>query len=335
MSLSARCEADWVSNWSGGKPFDAIVGAYVEEPGATVFYFCRAYYEGSVQPGWAVEGSALCHFSYGGLELTSVDFDWSVPSWTYSYGRAKPANAIPFGSEPVNGVNTYRYPCRVGPTPGKYGQDFDACYVPYGGREVHQAGSGFSWLVDPGNNVAAPAMDYDNMNSDFVDGMILGPYFTYGVQSNDEFPADAIVAGLDADGTPLYACTAFYQDGLQPGKARRDWNACDVSWGGSEHYDAATYSGFVVLTPAWALINSSCSYTSAPCIPPSANPIPAGTDSDGSTLYACQGYIGGRYVPGKTKISWNGTCSIAANGVENWILPIDGTLMLTDGYRSR
>jgi Protein of unknown function (DUF3421) len=116
MSISNRCEADWVNNSSGGMPFDAIVGGDNSEDPTTlakVFYVCRAYHNNDVQPGYAFANDSVCHFGYGGLELTSANFDWYVPSWSYSYGQAMPSNTIVLGADPENGTPTYRYPCRV------------------------------------------------------------------------------------------------------------------------------------------------------------------------------------------------------------------------------
>jgi hypothetical protein len=348
MSISIRCEADWVNNSSGGMPFDAIVGGhdYSETPAnqGKVFYICRAYHNNDVQPGYALAGDSVCHFSYGGLELTSTNFDWYVPSWTYSYGQTMPVNAIALGAEPVDGTPTYRYPCRVNLNPGKYGQDFGACYFPYGGSEVHQPSSGFSWLVDPGYNVNPPSaaslapMTFDQT---VFDQTVVGPYTmldmggiigaTQSGVTYVNWPADAIVAGIDSDGSPLYVCTVFFQDGMQPGKARKDWNACDVSWGGSEHYIGQA-GHFYLLAPAYIgtspvsiFCNSSCSVAT--------NPIPVGADSDGSTLYSCLGSTpDGLVVPGKTKAAWGSNCSFALNGVENYSFGGSG-LVLTDGFR--
>jgi hypothetical protein len=346
LSLSSRCEADWINNSSsGGKPFDAIVGGYDATNGfdnvTAVFYLCRAYHNNDVQPGYVPQGDSVCHFSYGGVELTSGNFDWYVPSWVYSYGQSMPTNAIPLGAEPVGSGDAYRYPCRVNLTPGKYGQDFGACYFPYGGVEYHQPTSGFSWLVDPGGNINPPPAS--SLTQMPYGDPLVGPYYmanlgevssiTAGVRTYVSWPPDAVVAGLDADGTPLYFCTGLYQDGLQPGKARRDWDACDVSWGGSEHYIGQD-AGFFVLMPAYYTTGSDnffCATYETPCNT-ATNPIPVGTDTDGSTLYACRATTDdGLIIPGKTKTSMGGkACSYARYGVENYSTLYSNTI-LTDG----
>lgn len=333
MSISIRCEADWINNnTSGGQPFDAILGGIFN---GGVVYVCRAYHNGDVQPGYAARGEAVCHFSYGGSELTSANFDWYVPSWWYSYGQAMPGNAIPLGAEPEVGGIDYRYPCRVNLTPGKYGQDLSACYFPYGGLENHMPNSGFSWLIDPNNNINPPTalLLEQNLVGDIED-IVIGPYMLIdmGAGSEEVWPDDAVVAGLDVDGTPLYFCTAFFQDGMQPGKARQDWNACDVSWGGSEHYIGPS-GHFHLLEPAYLTPlsgNNWCWPSSGPCSA-TPNPMPVGTDTDGSTLYSCQVWTeDNQFIPGKTKASMNGSCSYARNGVEIYA-PADDTRVLSDG----
>jgi hypothetical protein len=343
LSLSTPCHADWINNGtSGGKPVDAIVGGWDQSVGydnvTTVFYLCRAYHGNDLQPGYVPPGDSVCHFSYGGEEMTSANFDWYVPSWEYSYGQAMPANAIPFGGEPVGGGDAYRYPCRVNLTPGKYGQDFGACYFPYGGAEYHQPNSGFSWLVDPGNNInPLPAATFAQVG--LPPDTLMGPYIMVdlGVSTDlghDAWPPDAVVAGLDGDGTPLYFCTGYFQDGMQPGKARRDWDACDVSWGGSEHYIGQTNGEFVVLTPGYLGSTGAtffCTNYIVPC-QVATNPIPVGTDSDGATLYACRAYTDdGLFIPGKTKVGMGDkACSYARNGLEIYSTASNNTI-LTDG----
>lgn len=345
MSISIRCEADWVNNSSGGMPFDAIVGGDNSEDPTTlakVFYVCRAYHNNDVQPGYAFANDSVCHFGYGGLELTSANFDWYVPSWSFSYGQAMPSNTIALGAEPENGIPAYRYPCRVNLTPGKYGQDFGACYFPYGGQEIHQSGSGFSWLVDPGNNVNPPpalSLTQPSWSSNVInlfDQWVVGPYtmVDMGVITptpvvSPYWPDTAIKAGMDSDGSLLYVCTAYYQDGMHPGKARQDWNACDVSWGGTEHYVPAE-EHFYLLVPAYVGTSGDSIFCNSSCTV-ATNPIPVGTDSDGSTLYACiADGPDNLMIPGKTRADWGANCHFALNGVEN--NSVGPGLVLTDGF---
>jgi hypothetical protein len=341
LLFSARSQADWVNNELSGMPPDAIVGGQIAT-GATA-YLCRAYHGNDVQPGWTVKGDPTCHFSYAGQELTSTDFDWWIPSWrpVIGGGYPMPGNLIPFRGE----NSAFRYPCRVGGTLGKFGFDLGGCLYPYGGAEQHQSVNGFDVLVDPdgGNVDAIPGMvpTYAMWAEQFV-----GPFKTefagFYEGGISPLPADAIVGGTDIGGQPLYLCSAdvseavdppFFTSGSrQPGKARADWNACDVSYGGLENYK----STFWVLVPDWLEIympdgdSLTCvNYDEGHCgeIP---HPIEVGRDTNGEVLYACQVrlYPGPGVYPGKIGASFQGGCSYAMNGVENYSQYFN---VLTDG----
>ena len=157
-----------------------------------------------------------------------------------------PTNLIPFRGE----NNAFRYPCRVGGTLGKFGFDLGGCLYPYGGAELHQSGNGYQVLVDPdGGNVDFGA-DMTPTTA-MVPSQYVGPFVVAiaGLYEGQvvPLPADAIVGGSDGDGQPLYLCSAdvtvpFNPEQIdqpasnQPGKARADWNACDVSYGGHENF---------------------------------------------------------------------------------------------------
>jgi hypothetical protein len=333
--LSAPCEADWVNNQSG-VPIDAITVRAAEAPytagagGISAFYLCRAHHNNDLQPGFTAPGDTVCHFSYGGLELTSANFDYWTPSWVTSTGQAMPSNAISFGGETTANGSAYRYVCRAGLTPGKYGADLGGCSYPYGGVE-YDSTQGFQWLVDPNNNGGQPPGSSPTETIDY--SFTFGPYRSDAVYYGYYWPADAIVAGKDSDGTTLYMCTAYYQSGFQPGKTRRDWNACDVSWGGSEHYVTSNYyvliPGYTVDMVTSLTANVRCQGSNtAGCL---MNPLAVGVDSDGGALYSClvfDSHTAYLYL-GKTKAGWN-SCSYALNGVENWS-DSEGFQVLTDG----
>jgi hypothetical protein len=69
-------------------------------------------------------------------------------------------------------------------------------------------------------------------------------------------PFDAIPAGTDANGMPLYSCLVQYAGGLQPGKTRSDWGGCSISYGGQEVFVNDSYQG-------WATSNDGLYFT--PC----------------------------------------------------------------------
>jgi hypothetical protein len=341
LLFSARSQADWVNNGLSGMPPDAIVGGQIATGAAA--YLCRAYHGNDVQPGWTVKGDPTCHFSYGGQELTSTDFDWWTPSWrpVIGGGYPMPSNLIPFRGE----NDAFRYPCRVGGTLGKFGFDLGGCLYPYGGAERDQPVNGFQVLVDP-----------DGGNVDAVWGMAptyfmepnqnVGPFKTIlaGLYEGGTvpLPADAIVGGADTGGQPLYLCSAdvsqavdpplYVSGSRQPGKARADWNACDVSYGGLENYK----STFWVLVPNWFQINMlagdtlTCVYFEYGSCGEIPHPIAVGRDTNGEVLYACHVllYPGPGLYPGKVGASFEGGCSYAMNGVEYYSPNFS---VLTDG----
>jgi hypothetical protein len=183
--------------------------------------------------------------------VSSTDFDWWVPSWLPVTGPVAPstlaANSfIPFWAEITQTAANFRYVCRVGLTPGKYGLDLGGCLYPYGGVEHDQPGNGFQVLVDPNHDtIVRPGLQLI-YNTGVFDGEMLGPYvvrYTTGVP-----PVNAMVGGRDVGGQPLYLCSAGVGDGWQPGKSRQDWHACDVGYAGRENY----VSPYVTLVPNWA-----------------------------------------------------------------------------------
>ncbi|MDD9986508.1 MAG: DUF3421 domain-containing protein [Spirochaetaceae bacterium] len=54
--------------------------------------------------------------------------------------------------------------------------------------------------------------------------------------SGGTVPSNAIPAGSEVGGTPLYICRAEIEGGTHPGKTRERIGSCAVAWGGREHY---------------------------------------------------------------------------------------------------
>jgi hypothetical protein len=61
--------------------------------------------------------------------------------------------------------------------------------------------------------------------------------------SDGQVPADAMLAGKEASGEPLYVCRAEHNEGIHPGKLREAFRGCNISWGGREY----TKSSYEVL----------------------------------------------------------------------------------------
>jgi hypothetical protein len=311
----------WINSLYNSMPYDAIGVRQYDywqiEDGAPSqeLYLCRAYHENDVQPGYTSKGENVCHFSYGGQELTSTNYDWWTPTWVSGLGQPTPPNAIALGGNGPAGGNQYLYGCRAGKTPGQYADAAGGCTYPYAGVE-NSLTENFQWLVDPGGNVTVPG----RLPGDYVAyDSVFGPYRTEQPFVPDYFPPDAIVAGKDLNGQLLYECIVPYGDGYQVGKTRQDWGACDIGWGGAEIYLAPEEPApYVVLVPNFQVATNvfagvNCPYGIGTC---SLLPIPVGRDTDGATLYSCYMDSGnGPIYPGKTRADWN-SCSYAVNGVE-------------------
>jgi len=156
---------------------------------------------------------------------------------------------------------------------GKIRPGFGGCLVPYSGKEI-------------------PLGNYEVL-------VALTPAMPLAVVSanNGFVPQDAIRAGTDADGTPLYICSAFFAGGTHPGKLHSSFGGCNISYGGAEH----TVTDYFVLRPDWLGIPTF--------------DFPAGTDVDGTPLHVCRAFFDGRLYPGKTRAAWT-TCNIGLGGKE-------------------
>lgn len=89
--------------------------------------------------------------------------------------------------------------------PGKIRNEFQAANIPYGGNEVK---------VNPYQVLVGPTK--------------------WEAAENGEIPLGAIVAGREADGSPLYVARAEYAGGLHPGKVRPEFGAANIPYGGKE-----------------------------------------------------------------------------------------------------
>jgi hypothetical protein len=280
---------NWVSSGPPGSPvvpFDAVVDGW-ESPSSpglpkAPLYSCRGgASEGyNVQIGRYTPGSTGCDFGYGGLEVTVPDFEFLVTSWQAASGGFVPPNAVQGGLDsppPLSTVKPPLYYCRakIGSSLqlGKIRPGFAGCVIPYSGREFTIGN--YEVLVN-----LDPAMPLAVVNA--INGFV---------------PQDAIRAGTDNDGTPLYICSAFFEGGTHPGKLHSSFGGCNISYGGVEH----TISNYFVLRPDWLGVPKF--------------DFPAGVDSDGSPLHVCRAFIDGGLYPGKMRANWT-NCNVGLGGKE-------------------
>ena len=234
------------SKWSTTLGVDSVVGG--RDIGGTPLYICRARYGNSIQPGKLRADWNQCHFSYGGTEQWTSDFQVLTARWEDASNGTIPSDA--FNPDIWASGSQHVYPCRanVGGSLqlGKIEWGFGACYIPYGNQELHV--TNYQVLANSIPLVKVPAY-------------------------NGKLPIMALPAGRDDDGATLYPCIAYYKDGTYTGKTRADWNACDISWGGSENF-VTDYQALVPMLLAAPLDIVHV-------------PFPAGIDTDGSSLGVC------------------------------------------------
>ncbi len=260
-------------------PFDAIVTG--QDVDGSNLYSCRAPYGGGDQVGKTHAGWGSCDVGWGNGEHFVGGADVFVPSWQNAGDGLVPPTAIATGSENGNSLYTCRAHYQGSLQLGKVSPGFGACFFPYNGAEI-AAGSYEVLVAGSGANRVA--------------------YDPVGI-ANGAIPYNAIVGGYDSDGTTLYACVGYYLGGAHPGKTRRDWNGCEVSYGGQDAL-ASTYTIFVPGFRSTA-----------------TNEFVGGFDGNGSALGVCQVRYGNSLQVGKL-LSW-GACDFGYAG---------GEIGLTSGF---
>ena len=131
---------------------------------------------------------------------------------------------------------------------------------------------------------------------------------TWAATSGGNIPPTAVAAGKEANGQPLFLCRAKYgpDNGVHPGKTRREFNGCNIGWGGKE-VAVAQYEVAVSL-PAGATWQP----TTGANIPATA--IMGGQEAAGGLAICRVNYQGGVHM-GKTRAAFNG-CNIGWGGQE-------------------
>ena len=187
---------------------DGVVPSYSFEAGTDTdgvpLYFCRASYQGGLQPGTLKKGAG-CYIGYGGQEiLLSV----------YEVLR----DDLPIVADPdpgdissiMGGYEANHDPLVLcvadyngSKQPGKIAAD-KLCYFSYGGREVSVSYYAAVVAKHPPQSSGQTTLDFE--------------------------------VGNDTDGAPLYACITLLRDGSwQVGKYRPSFGShCHVGWNGSE-----------------------------------------------------------------------------------------------------
>lgn len=140
------------------------------------------------------------------LAIVTASAAQAQVNWLQAQGGAIPNGTITGGHE-ANGDQLF--PCTApyagGFHPGKVRPGLGGCNIGYGGSEVMV----YNYEIPTGFGHWANA-------------------------SNGNIPNNAIQAGAEANGQPLYVCRAWYSGGIHPGKVRPGFRGCNIGYGGSE-----------------------------------------------------------------------------------------------------
>jgi len=145
-----------------------------------------------------------------------------------------------------------------------------------------------------GNNNVRPYTSYTEWIEDAkrraVEFRKYGPRgpITWILAEHGEVPRDAISAGEDIDGGPLFISRSFHEGGLLIEWASKRGAA--LSWGGRE----------VPLTTYEVLTGDLRAASWTPSTVHIRKPIEAGYESDRKALWVAQVPVDGRFVPGRT-----------------------------------
>jgi hypothetical protein len=188
-------------------------------------YYCRASIPGQsgLQPGRIGVRDTGCHVSFGGQELIETSYQVMVftgpplpLSLANGSGGSVPFDAVRGGTD-IGGQPLYMCVANyLGQQfPGKVRQQFGACYIAYGGKEV---------AVNP--------------------YAVLVPQ--WGSYGQLEFPPPyGFTTGLETNGVQLFTCRGYLGGGIHPGAIAYDGTGCSFGWGGQEQIQ---YSGDDFLT---------------------------------------------------------------------------------------
>jgi hypothetical protein len=254
------------SVWQAGFTAAGIVAGL--DIDGTPLYPCRATLPatGLWTPGKTRHDWSWCAVSYGGAVYSETTYQTLVPEWIAESSGAVPANALPVGKE--NGQTLYACRATFGETleVGKTGAGIAGCSIPYDGIEL---------VVTSYEVLSTPNSDFGFLQMAYGGGVM---------------PYNAIQAGTDATGAPVYPCFVSYQGSLLAGETR-------VESGGSQLYCEIAFNGSAV--PAGVEFN----YLVPSFGPANGQTFVAGQDTGGGALGICsasgpEGSLQvGKYIP--------------------------------------
>ena len=275
--MSGSASAVWVGTSGSNIPAGTMQGG--NEADGTPLYLCRANFGApgnpGVHPGKTRKEFNGCNIGWGGAERAVANYEVLV-EWQATSGSNIPADAVQGGQENEGPLYICRANYQGGVHMGKTRKAFNACNIGYGGQEV--AVSTYEVMVEK-----------------------VGVWVA---TSGANIPANALQGGHEANGMPLYLCRANYGAtgnlGVHPGKTRKEFNGCNIGWGGAERA-VANYEVLV----GWK-------DTSGSNIP--ANAVQGGQENEGP-LYICRANYQGGVHMGKTRRAFN-ACNFGYGGKE-------------------
>jgi hypothetical protein len=273
LAWSLSSPAQWVPACDGQIPQQAVsVGTATD--GAPL-YLARVDYMGGRQPGKVRRGVPVAHFSYAGrtVEARCYEVFTGQGSWVRASNGWVPQGALQVGREadgsPLYAARAYyQGSLQI----GKVRPGFGGALIPFGGSEVK-------------------VRDYEVLTEQ--------PFaLLWSPARGDAVPSNALQAGREADGAPLYAAKAHYNGSVQPGKVRRGFGGALIPYGGQE----VRVEEYKVLTR----LAQECDWVRAQNGRVPAGAVQGGHEADGTPLYVARArYMGGVH-PGKIRKGFGG-----------------------------
>jgi len=246
-------------------------------------YVGRAYHEGDQLPAKVIPSKQVAYISFNGQEIPKHQYEvlsGSGFTWVQSASGHVPTGAVSAGNQ-SNGEPLYvgRAHFQGSLTPGKVHRSHGCLYIPFGGAEhsVQQ----YEVLIGQQRSTWTQTSAYNPL------------------------PEGAILAGNDADGTPLYVGRAYHEGDQIPAKVLPSKQVAYIPYNGQEipkHQYEVLCNGNVTWIPSG---NGT--------VPPNA--VVGGRTSGGEPLYVGRTHFNGSLTPGKIHPS-HGSLYIPFGGSE-------------------
>ncbi|XP_055690904.1 uncharacterized protein LOC129794238 [Lutzomyia longipalpis] len=265
----------------GAMPPNAVFAG--TDSDSSPIYVGRTFHDGDQLPAKVIPSKQAAYVSHNGNEIVKHHVEVLVGTgftWIHSGNGHVPPNAVRAG-QTVHGQPLYvgRTHHEGSLTPGKIHPSHGCLYFPYGGAE--QSSLQYEVLCGQPASRWVPTAAHAGV------------------------PPDAVVAGHDSDGSPIYVGRAFHEGDQLPAKVIPSKQIAYVSHNGQEipkhHFEVFCHSSV-----SWV----SSGHGSVP-----PNAVRAGNTSTGEPLYVGRTFYQGSLTPGKIHPS-HGSLYIPYGGAE-------------------